>query len=109
MKTTMNTLRGGLMLAAALMMAQIASGFYDANLGRWVSRDPIGEGGGYNLYRFVGNNPINWVDPLGLSGTLTIDSTGGGGGSLDGHGWIVYTPDGGNPSSSTWMIWQRKL
>jgi RHS repeat-associated protein len=35
---------------------------YDANLGRWLSRDPIGEAGGLNLYGYVGNNPVNFAD-----------------------------------------------
>jgi RHS repeat-associated protein len=39
---------------------------YDANLGRWLSRDTIGENGGINLYRYVANNPINAIDPFGL-------------------------------------------
>ena len=38
---------------------------YDPNLQRWITRDPIGEQGGINLYGFVGNNPISFVDPLG--------------------------------------------
>jgi len=32
----------------------------------WLSRDPIAERGGLNLYGYVGNNPINSWDPLGL-------------------------------------------
>jgi RHS repeat-associated protein len=35
-------------------------------IGRWTTRDPLGEAGGLNLYAFVGNNPVNWVDPWGL-------------------------------------------
>ncbi|MDR3414385.1 MAG: RHS repeat-associated core domain-containing protein, partial [Formivibrio sp.] len=40
--------------------------YYEPNLQRWLNQDPIGEAGGINLYRMVGNNPINYVDPLGL-------------------------------------------
>jgi RHS repeat-associated protein len=39
---------------------------YDPNTGRWLSRDPIAEEGGLNLYGYVGNDPIDWVDPFGL-------------------------------------------
>jgi RHS repeat-associated protein len=34
--------------------------------GRWVSRDPIEENGGVNLYGFVGNNSVKFVDYLGF-------------------------------------------
>ena len=40
--------------------------YYEPNLQRWLSRDPIGEDGGINLYGFVLNNPVNGYDPLGL-------------------------------------------
>jgi len=40
--------------------------YYEPNLQRWLNRDPIQESGGLNLYGFVGNGPINRVDPLGL-------------------------------------------
>lgn len=42
---------------------------FDPSLGRWISEDPIGfAGGDNNLYGFVGNNPVNRVDPSGLEG-----------------------------------------
>jgi RHS repeat-associated protein len=40
--------------------------FYDPQTGRWLSRDPIEEEGGFNLYGYVGGNPVSFVDPLGL-------------------------------------------
>jgi RHS repeat-associated protein len=39
--------------------------YYSASTGRWLSRDPIMEKGGHNIYAFVGNDP-RAVDPLGL-------------------------------------------
>jgi RHS repeat-associated protein len=39
--------------------------FYDPVMGRWPSRDPIGERGGKNLYVFVENRPNSWYDYLG--------------------------------------------
>ncbi|MBI5047654.1 MAG: hypothetical protein HZB54_01700, partial [Deltaproteobacteria bacterium] len=41
--------------------------YYDPRIGRFISKDPIGFGGGdVNLYGYVGNSPTNWVDPWGL-------------------------------------------
>ena len=40
--------------------------FFDTNLGRFVSEDPIKFRGGINWYAYVGNNPLFYVDPLGL-------------------------------------------
>ena len=38
---------------------------YSPSDGRWLSRDPIQEQGGLNLYAFVGNSGVNNVDFLG--------------------------------------------
>jgi RHS repeat-associated protein len=40
---------------------------YDPELGRWLSRDPLAERGGLNLYAYVGNDPVNAIDLLGLA------------------------------------------
>ncbi|MCG3128343.1 MAG: hypothetical protein CHACPFDD_03227 [Phycisphaerae bacterium] len=40
--------------------------YYSPRLGRWMSRDPIGEAGGLNVYAFIGNDPISGWDYLGV-------------------------------------------
>jgi len=39
---------------------------YSTELGRWLSRDPMQEGAGLNMYRYVANNTPNRYDTLGL-------------------------------------------
>jgi RHS repeat-associated protein len=41
--------------------------YYDENLGRFITEDPIGFIGGHNFYRYVYNNPAGLNDPWGLS------------------------------------------
>jgi RHS repeat-associated protein len=43
---------------------------YDPAIGRWLSRDPVGESTDPkgNLYPYVGGDPVNLIDPLGLAG-----------------------------------------
>ncbi len=41
---------------------------YDARTGRWTTKDPLGFGGGdANLYAYVHGDPVNMIDPSGLS------------------------------------------
>jgi RHS repeat-associated protein len=41
---------------------------YDPDVGRFLSKDPSGMADGPNAYAYVGNNPVNWIDPSGLRG-----------------------------------------
>ena len=56
--------------------------WYSPSEGRWISEDPIRQGGGdANLYRYVANRPTTLVDRNGLFGTADFVShyyTGGG-------------------------------
>ncbi|HKS29787.1 MAG TPA: RHS repeat-associated core domain-containing protein [Pyrinomonadaceae bacterium] len=75
--------------------------YYDPQAGRFISQDPLGFAAGANFYTFVTNNPVNGWDPFGLSGTLTIHSSGSGGPS--GHSWVTYTTDSGKTTTyGTW-------
>ena len=40
--------------------------YYSPKMGRWLSRDPMGEAGGFNLYAYCGGDPVNKWDYLGL-------------------------------------------
>ena len=51
-------------LGTGLALTQFRA--YDTNLGRWLSRDPLGEASGVDLYGYVLNDPINLWDPHGL-------------------------------------------
>jgi RHS repeat-associated protein len=48
--------------------------YYDPQTGRWPSRDPIEEEGGFNLYGFVENDGNNLWDYLGLAASLNYST-----------------------------------
>jgi uncharacterized protein RhaS with RHS repeats len=44
--------------------------WYDPQARRFISEDPIGLNGGINLYAYVENNPVNFIDPTGNDGIV---------------------------------------
>ncbi|MFO1114448.1 MAG: RHS repeat-associated core domain-containing protein [Beijerinckiaceae bacterium] len=59
---------------------------YSPTLGRFLRTDPISYAGGSNLYAYVGNDPLNLTDPLGLAadGPQAVAASGSGrGGGCD--------------------------
>ena len=46
--------------------------YYDPDVGRFTTPDPIGLAGGINLYQYA-PNPMTWIDPLGLSGSGLVN------------------------------------
>ena len=40
--------------------------YYEPSTGRYVTSDPIGLVAGLNIYSYAAQNPLYWVDPLGL-------------------------------------------
>jgi hypothetical protein len=47
--------------------------YYSPQLGRWITRDPIGERGEFNLYAFVGNRATDTSDAWGLHYEINED------------------------------------
>jgi uncharacterized protein RhaS with RHS repeats len=41
--------------------------FYAPQLGRFLQTDPVGTADDLNLYAYVGNSPVNFTDPTGMT------------------------------------------
>jgi len=62
--------------------------YYSAEISRWLSRDPVGEEGGLNVYGALLNAPLSYVDPFGLKCRVVF---------LVGHGYTdVVRPANNN-------------
>jgi uncharacterized protein RhaS with RHS repeats len=80
--------------------------YYDPSIGRYISADPVGQVVGSNVYAYVLNNPMYWIDPLGLKFTVTVTDSGGRNGPTYGgtatvatdHGTSVTVPASSHPN-----------
>ena len=61
--------------------------WYDPQQGRFISEDPIGFEGGLNFYSYAGNNPLSFIDPMGLS--ITTFLKGLATGAAEGFFWAL--------------------
>ena len=68
---------------------------YDGRTGRYVESDPIGLAGEINTYMYVGNNPISYVDPLGLDRTRLLNNDGD-------RNALIHGPTNGNWGGKCW-------
>ena len=79
--------------------------YYAPELARFISSDPIGLGGGLNTYSYVGNNPLNFIDPLGLKTWVYINYSGTGSlGPLAGEGGTYFLVDPCNGTAHQWYF-----
>lgn len=75
-----------------LLASQPVMAFYSPEISRWLNREPIAENGGINLYQFVANNPLNYVDHYGLDGNPVMGLGGAWNSDLYGSGGSFYGP-----------------
>ena len=84
--------------------------FYDPANGRWLNRDPIGYGGGTNLYGYCAGRPVNFEDPSGAA-VISVQVALVGmvvffGGTVDVD--LLVDPNGSwNPMDWTWGVGQH--
>jgi RHS repeat-associated protein len=66
-----NVLFSGYRLDSETGNYQVRYRYYHPTMGRWLSRDPVGEWGGVNLFVFARNSSVNLIDSHGLQYPIT--------------------------------------
>lgn len=56
-------------------MYYLRARYYNANTGKFISRDPVGQNDQINLYTYVKNNPLGYTDRDGRKASAAIAST----------------------------------
>lgn len=84
----------GQMWLPELGMYHYKARIYSPTLGRFLQTDPIGYGNGPNWYNYVGGDPTNYIDPLGLDDAALSDWVPGGCITCNATTWVVDTGNG---------------
>ena len=95
--------------SAATGLINFRMRWYDSEIGRWLSKDPIGLSGGLNLYAFCMDSPIGIIDPMGNDAYISGSS---------GHAtmWVDEPGENGKvaifdfgPATGGWNDYNRNL
>ena len=60
------------MLLLSLIASPVLEAYYDPHAGRFIQRDPAGDG--MNWYAYTYNNPLGFIDPTGLRALSGLES-----------------------------------
>ncbi len=78
---------------AYINLTEMGARWYDADLGCWISPDPIvpqpGNPQAFNRYSYSANNPLRYVDPSGHDGIDVVNFFAG-----LGYQWVYSTVEG---------------